>query len=71
MPYCYLVRKQFFNLLLISSVTIASYYIASIWGYGNPIVQSKDFFWVIAGAIFSYLFILPWIMLLLEKNANK
>jgi hypothetical protein len=70
MTYYCLVKKQLFNFLLISFATIASYYIASIWGYGTRVVQSKNFFWVVAGAAFTYLFVLPLIMLLLEKDVN-
>ena len=67
MTYCCLVEKQLFSFLLISSVASITYHIAKIWGMGNPIVQSKDFFWFAIGAAFTYLFILPFIMLLLEK----
>ena len=70
MTYYCLVRKQLFNLLLISFATIAVYYIANIWGMGNPIVQAKDFFWIAVGAILTYLFVLPLLMLLLEKNTD-
>lgn len=70
MTYYCLVKKQLFNFLLISLITIASYCIASIWGKGNPIVQSKEFFWVVAGAAFTYLFVLPLIMFLLEKDID-
>jgi hypothetical protein len=70
MTYYCLVKKRLLSFLLISFVTIASYCIASIWGYGTPVVQSKNFFWVVAGAAFTYLFVLPLIMLLLEKDVN-
>lgn len=70
MTYYSLVKKQLFNFLLIAVVATVSYYIASIWGMGNPIVQSKGFFWVVAGAVLTYLFVLPLIMLLLEKDVD-
>lgn len=70
MSYYCLVKKQLLNLPLISFVIIAVYYIANIWGMGNPIVQAKGFLWVVVGAIFAYLFLLPLITLLLEKDVN-
>jgi hypothetical protein len=70
MTYYCLVKKRLFNFLLISFVASAAYYVASIWGHGAPIVQSKDFFWIVAGVAFTYLFVLPLIMLLLEKDAD-
>ena len=70
MTYYYLVRKQLLNFLLIAFVTTIAYCIANIWGMANPIVQAKDFFWIAVGAILTYLFVLPLIMLLLEKKVD-
>ena len=69
MTYCFLVKKQLFNFILISFVATVTYHIAKIWGMGNPIVQSKDFFWFAIGAAFTYLFLLPLIECLLEKRS--
>ncbi len=70
MTYFILLKKQIFNLLLISVITTVTYFIVNIWGMGNPLVQSKTFFWFIAGVVLTYLFILPLLALLQAKHID-